>query len=272
MSLADHIADDDPDPPPSPWRWVVALALAGLTLGVGMLVRRENDRAAALKKAAESPIAIPGPSAAAPSRPPGTAAPPASASSSARAPASKRASPSETDAAALSAPASGPHLRITSDVKGAFVFLDRKYVGVTPLDTTDVAPGSYQLKVSAEGVGSVDQPLDVAASGATDVSVALGAVRLHAHVDVVHKHAMGSCEGRLVATPAGLRYETRHASDAFSVPLGDLERLEVDYLKKTLTVKPRGGRTFNFTTRAANADPLVVFEHSVSDARRRRKP
>ena len=50
---------------------------------------------------------------------------------------------------------------MTSDVPGAFVFLNRDYVGVTPLDTSEVAPGSYHLKVSAEGVGSVDRPLEI---------------------------------------------------------------------------------------------------------------
>ena len=41
--------------------------------------------------------------------------------------------------------------RVTSDVAGVFVFLDRKYLGKTPLDTSDVEPGSHHLEVSAEG-------------------------------------------------------------------------------------------------------------------------
>jgi hypothetical protein len=259
--------DEEPDPPPSPWRWVVALGLAGLALGAGWLVRYEDERADELVRSSAPPT--PGPRAAAPPGPPaGVPAPPPAA---AKAPSA--ASIPRTPAPALAAPTTsavtGPRLRVTSDVPGAFVFLDRKYVGVTPLDTGEVTPGTYQLKVSAEGVGSVDQPLDVTASGPTEVSVALRAVRLEASVDVVHKHGMGSCEGRLSATPAGLRYDTANAGDAFTAPLDGLETFEVDYLKKTLRVKPRGGRTWNFTTKAETADPLLVFERAVSERRRK---
>ena len=179
-----------------------------------------------------------------------------------------RPKPPDASAAPI-APAAGPRLRVTSDVPGAFVFLDRRYVGVTPLDTTDVSAGTYQLKVSAEGVGSVDRSLDVAAGAPTEIAVALRQVHLDASVEVVHKHAMGSCEGRLSATPAGFAYATAHTGDAFTLPFPSVEAFEVDYLKKTLRLKGRSGKTWNFTTTAANADPLLVFERTVTDARRK---
>jgi hypothetical protein len=265
----DHDVEEERDPPPSPWRWVVALALASLTLGAGWLVKRENERAARLKQVASEPAP---PSPAPHTAPPATLAPSpaAPAAPTTSVPASK---PRRSTAAPAPPPApvaaSGARLRITSDVSGAFVFLDRNYIGVTPLDTTAVGPGSYQLKVSAEGVGSVDQPLEVAASGSTEISVELRAVRLDASVDVIHKHALGSCEGRLIATPAGLRYATTRTSDGFTVALDGLETFEVDYLKKALRVKLRGGRTFNFTTDAPSADPLLVFHGKVEEARKK---
>ena len=77
---------------------------------------------------------------------------------------------------------------------------------------------------------------------------------------------MGSCEGRLAATLAGLRYETDRGSDAFALPLDGIESIQVDYLKKNLRVKARGGRTWNFTTKAPSADPLLVFEREVTTA------
>ncbi len=88
-------------------------------------------------------------------------------------------------------------------------------------------------------------------------------IRLHEAVEVVHKHGVGSCEGRLLATPQGVRYETTNKNDAFSLSFEQIETFEVDYLKKNLRVKRRGGKTWNFTTRAENADPLFVFHREV---------
>jgi hypothetical protein len=92
-------------------------------------------------------------------------------------------------------------------------------------------------------------------------------VRLDEHVDVVHKHGVGSCRGRLVATPAGLRFEAEKAGDSFQAPLPSLEPLQMDYLNRTLRVKQKGGKTWNFT--ADGADPLLVFQKAVEAARKR---
>ena len=156
---------------------------------------------------------------------------------------------------------------MSSDVDGAHVFVDRKYVGKTPLDTSEVTPGRHQVNVSADGYDGVSEGVNVAESGSTDLHVSLKTVRLDVSVPVVHKHALGSCEGTLRADPGGLRYETENAADAFSVPLSDLEVFSTDYAQKTLKVKKRGGKTWNFTTKAPNADPLVAFQQAVDHAR-----
>ena len=80
---------------------------------------------------------------------------------------------------------------------------------------------------------------------------------------------MGSCEGKLSADVHGLRYETSNRDDAFTLAFTDLETFTLDYLQKTLRVKKRAGRTWNFTTRAADADPLLVFQRDVDRARAR---
>jgi hypothetical protein len=49
-------------------------------------------------------------------------------------------------------------------------------------------------------------------------------IRLDESVDVVHRHGIGSCEGRLSATSAGLRYETDDQDDAFLRPFADLQQ------------------------------------------------
>ena len=72
-----------------------------------------------------------------------------------------------------------------------------------------------------------------------------------------------------MASGTFLRYETTTAKDAFDMPLSSVERIEIDYLGKGLAVRMRGGRTYNFTVRGGNADPLLVFQQKVEKARRR---
>mgnify|MGYP003338337097 CR=1 FL=1 len=88
-------------------------------------------------------------------------------------------------------------------------------------------------------------------------------------LDVVHKHRIGACQGRLVANPQGLRYETTIKDDAFTTPLGSLEVFEVDYKEKILRVKLPKGRRLDFTDPGGNADKLFVFHRDVDKARQR---
>ena len=163
----------------------------------------------------------------------------------------------------------GPTLRVAGDVDGADVFINRTFVGKTPFETRDITPGSHQINVSAPGHDGVSERVDVAATGTTEMTFSLKAVHLDASVDVVHKHALGSCEGRLTATTDGLRFSPTEGRDGFVTALAAVEQFSVDYKEKLLRVKITGGRTFNFTTRAANADPLFVFHRDVEKARTR---
>ena len=159
-------------------------------------------------------------------------------------------------------------LRIETDVPGAQVFIDRQFIGAAPALAENVTPGTHQLNVSAEGFESYATTLDVSA-GRRDILIKFKEVRLDSSVDVVHRHGIGSCRGRLVATPQGLRYETSNREDAFSAPLVDIEAFQVDYLKKNLNVKLPKGRQFNFTDPDGNADRLFVFHRDVEKARER---
>jgi hypothetical protein len=161
----------------------------------------------------------------------------------------------------------GPVLLVNSDVPGASVFVDRKYLGTTPLTTREVTQGTHQLNASAEGHDGIVQTIEVAGSGESSITLKFREVRLDESVAVVHKHGMGACEGRLGATAAGLRYETSNKGDAFSLPFAELEVFEIDYLEKTLRVKKRAGKTWNFTDRSENADKLFVFHRDVTKAR-----
>jgi hypothetical protein len=174
---------------------------------------------------------------------------------------------------AAAAPAPSPELgmlRIDADVPGAQVFIDRQFVGAAPVTADNLTPGTHQLNVSAEGFESIAMPIEVAV-GPSDMMIRFREVRLDSVIDVVHRHGVGSCRGRLIATPSGLRYDTSNRGDAFTTPLQTLETFQVDYLEKNLRVKLPKGRQFNFTDPDGNADRLFVFHRDVERARDRLK-
>lgn len=170
------------------------------------------------------------------------------------------------------APAEAPielgTLRIETDVPGAQVFIDRQFVGTTPLTANNVKPGTHQLNLTAAGFDGIAQTIDVE-PGPRDLTFRFREVRLDAALAVVHKHRIGSCEGRLVATADGIRYETTNKEDGFSAPLADMETFQVDYQARNLRIKVRKGRQFNFTDPDDNADRLFVFHRDVERARQR---
>jgi len=162
--------------------------------------------------------------------------------------------------------APAPTLRVDSDVPGANVFLDRTFLGTTPVETREVTPGPHRLNVSAEGYEMYGETVELLA-GPNVLTIRFKEVTLDESIDVVHRHGVGSCRGRLVATLAGLRYEAEKDGDSFAVPLASVEPLRVDYLKNNLRVRQRGGKTWNFG--AESADALLAFQKKVEKARER---
>jgi len=259
MSVMDH----DQQPRTGGMGKIVLIGAASVALlvvayfGITTLMKPEpKPEPARVAKAAPPPAAV---------KPAGPAQPAEPASPRRARPRKEEPKPAEP---AAPPPPAGPTLIVESDVPGAAVFIDRKFVGTTPLRTTEVAGGSHQLNASATGEEGLAQTIDIADTGETTVALKFREVRLNASVAVVHKHGMGgSCEGKLVATTAGLRYDTPNAKDAFAVPLGALEGFEIDYLKKELKVRQKGGKTWNFTDKSENADKLFVFHRDVTKAR-----
>jgi len=180
------------------------------------------------------------------------------------APSPGRPSPASSRARA----AAPPGLTVEADVPEADVFVDRVFRGKAPVTLDDVAPGPHRINVSAEGFDGYAETVEVT-GGPQTVSVRFKQVRLAASVDVVHRHGIGSCRGRLSATPAGLRYAPTKGDDGFDVPLAAVERLDAEYMKKSLVVKLRGGRTYNFTEPRGNADALLAFQQAVAKAQAR---
>lgn len=132
-----------------------------------------------------------------------------------------------------------------------------------------MAPGPHRLNIVAPGYESIAENVDVQ-PGPRDLQFNFKEVHLDAAIAVVHKHRLGSCKGRLVATPEGLRYDTDDKDDRFSLALSDIEVFEVDYLAKVLRVKLAKGKRYEFTDPgSANADRLFVFHRDVEKVRRR---
>ncbi len=248
-------------------RFLVILAVLGLAGAVAFFVLTRpvpKPEVVAAPPPHSAPAVVPAPTPA----PVAPAAPAPTTSGEARrrpAPTAAVAPAAPVDAAPTTAT-----LHIDSDVPGAQVFVDRVFVGDAPATAPDVKPGSHVINVSAKGYEGVATTITVE-PGPRDVLVKLREVRLDAKLQVVHKHRMGSCTGRLVATPQGLRYETTDKDDAFTVTLLDLETFEVDYLAKNLRIKSTKGKRFDFTDPEGNADHLFVFHRDVEKARDRLK-
>ena len=66
-----------------------------------------------------------------------------------------------------------------------------------------------------------------------------------------------------------MRARNTSSTDAFTIRFDELDGFTVDYLKKDLRVKKRGGRTWNFDDPQGQADNLFVFHRDVEKARTR---
>jgi hypothetical protein len=237
-----------------------------VVVAAGLAIAGCRQKAPLAKSAAEVPPAAPAarPALTPPSpRVPETVAPPAPRAVAPR--------PAPAPAAAPAAPApGGAILHIDSDVPGAQVFIDREYVGVTPLTAPNVKAGNHRMNLSAQGYDGLAEDIDVE-PGPRELMFKFKEVRLDATLDVVHKHRIGSCKGRLIATPKGIRYETTDKNDGFNVPLAALNIFDVEYLAKTLHMKLATGKKYDFTDPEGNADRLFVFHRDVEKARQQMK-
>lgn len=159
-------------------------------------------------------------------------------------------------------------LTFESDVPDTSVFIDRRYLGKTPLTAPDIAPGEHQINLSPAGFDPHVETITVT-PGPRTISISFKEIRLDAATPVTHKHAIGSCSGTLRATPQGLTYETSNANDAFTVPLTNLETFTADYVAKNLRVKIRNGKTYNFADPDDKIDRLYAFHQQVEKVRQR---
>ena len=247
-------------------RRVLAVATFCFALVIGVLVILSSRRTSVEPEKPAAAPASPAPRPTAPSASPDRPA-------AAPRPAARAAKPesSAPEPPVAEAPLESGTLRIDADVPKAQVFIDRQFVGTTPLTAENVKPGTHQVNVTAEGFDGIAQTIDVE-PGPRDLAFRFREVRLDATLAVVHKHRVGSCQGRLVATADGIRYETADKDDAFTASLNDLEAFQVDYQDKNLRIKLRKGKQFNFTDPDGNADRLFVFHRDVEKARERLAP
>jgi hypothetical protein len=246
--------------------FIIAAIAALVTVGVAFVILRPSSEA---EKApvSSSTVADPPASPAAPAPAPSAAPPPAARPAPRRAAtaAAPAEAPAEAPPAAAATPTRGT-LTIQSDVPGAQVFIDRKFIGNAPVTIDDLEPGQHRLNMSADGFEGIARTIDVEA-GPREMTVRFREVRLSAALPVVHRHRIGSCSGRLAASADGIRYETPNRDDGFSAALSDLEIFEVNYQERNLRIKLRKGREYNFTDPERDADRLFVFHRDVERAR-----
>ena len=242
-------------------RALLIAALAVVLVGGGYFLTRT--------RAPEAPQALEAPSAprVVPKKNAPVPAPVTGETEAARKTAPKKAAPEPAAPAAPAAPTLAS-LTLESDVPGASVFIDRQFVGNTPLSLDKLEPGSKRVQLTATGFDSVQKTIDLS-PGPNAITIRIKEVSLNARTSVVHKHGMGSCEGTLSATLDGLKYDTSNKGDAFTLPYAQVEQFAVDYLEKNLRVRAKGGKTWNFTDKNDNADVLFVFHRDVEAARKK---
>lgn len=179
------------------------------------------------------------------------------------------ATPGPTKPVAPTLPPATATIKFESDVPDASVFLDRVYLGTTPLTVPNVKPGAHRLNASATGYDGIAENIEIV-PGPRDILLKFKEIRLDVSVAVVHKHAIGSCAGKLVATPQGVKYDTTSEGDRFEVPLDGLAELELDYLGKKLRIKLKTGKNYSFTEAGGGADQLYAFHREVEAARKKK--
>jgi hypothetical protein len=244
-------------------RAILVAAIAILLIGAGFFLMRSS--------APVAPVALDAPVAPAPSRiVPKKVDPPSPIVTEAPSKAApKKAEPGPAPAPApVAAAPTLASLTLDSDVPGASVFIDRQFVGNTPLSLDKLQPGSKRVQLTATGFDSVQKTIDLN-PGPNAITIRVKEVSLSARTPVVHKHGMGSCEGTLSATLDGLKYESSNKGDSFTLPYPQVEQFAIDYLQKNLRVKQKGGKTWNFTDKNDNADVLFVFHRDVEAARKK---
>ena len=257
------LSEPEPVPRSSGRGWLFLLVVLALAAGAGYYVYRSGiltpSEDADRRAAADAP---------APSRPaPAAPVAPAPEPTPAPEPESEPEPELEPEPEPAAAPPPSIVLRVTSDVDGAEVFIDRRYAGTTPFESYDVEPGRHRINVSAPGYEGHAEDVEIT-DRLTNIDVRFRQVRLDQRIPVIHKHRFGDCEGHLVATTRGIAYETDD-DDAFEVRLDGLEEFAVDYMAHNLRLKVRDGRTYNFTDGEENADALFVFHRAVEEARDR---
>ena len=181
-----------------------------------------------------------------------------------------RAAPPAAPAAAGTA-ADVATLRIDSDVPGAQVFIDRQYVGVTPVTAPNIKAGNHRVNLSAQGYDGIAENIDVE-PGPRDLMFKFKQVKLNASIDVVHKHRIGSCKGRLygceATTAPGLGKQSSVArAAAEALRPHRVAPAHRSVLAKTLHVRLAKGKKYDFTDPDGNADRLFVFHRDVDKVR-----
>ena len=123
------------------------------------------------------------------------------------------------------------------------------------------------MQLTATGFDSVQKTIEPS-PGPNAITIRVKEVTPNAKVPVVHKHAMGSCDGSLSATLDGLNTtpRTRVMRSQCRIRAGRTVRRRL--LQKNSPREAKGAN-LNFTDKNDNADALFVFHREVEAARKK---
>ena len=83
---------------------------------------------------------------------------------------------------------------------------------------------------------------------------------LYASLQVVHKHAMGSCKGTLLVGGGRIKYQTSDKDDAFDSPLDSVKAAGPADSGKGLFVEITGGKRYSFVSQSPPEGTKIILD------------
>jgi hypothetical protein len=166
--------------------------------------------------------------------------------------------PARVSASLVPAPRQTGSLSITSDLKGADIYVDGRYWGSTPAVVTGLAPGSHTVRVQKAGYDEFISTVTVYAGQRTPVPVTFSPAPANVGSIEVSSDPAGASlflDGHYMGlTPAGDSFDLTSVTPGLHTVLLTLD----DYQDYTRTVQVTAGRIMTLSARLSPVPPGPV--------------